>query len=111
MVVALPTGELRLRALPSRAFPINTSALVKQDCDLSLSGTVTTGAESTPIANVPVRLYHSPSMVPVAVAMTDDLGAFQFGDLYGDAMAYAVVCLAPRGIEYNAIIFDRLTPG
>lgn len=82
----------------------------------TMSGTVTD--ISVPVANVVVRCYYRPTGQLIQTAGTNASGVFTFTNLDPtDTQNYFVVAFEPNsrdagwsGNQYNAVIFDLLTP-
>ena len=79
------------------------------DATGSLSGSVT--ADTTPVVGARVCCYWRPSGAFVASVLTNAQGAFVIPLLDKASNEYAVVAYDPTGgVQYNAKVFDYLTP-
>lgn len=97
-----------VRSLPTWTYTTN-AALIQTPANGALSGVVKESA--VPVAYALVRLYWRPSGDLIAQTKTGVNGAFSFVNLDPTTNNYYVVALDPdSGVQYNAIIFDRLTP-
>lgn len=75
----------------------------------TLSGLVTEGGTGVPFCVV--RLYYRPTGQMIAQTHSDSGGLFTFTGLQVGVADYYVLALDPDGgTQYNAVIFDRLSP-
>lgn len=96
------------RPLPVWTYTTN-AALLTTPVSGVLSGVVTEGA--TPVAYATVRLYWRLTGDLIAQARCTSSGTFSFTQLDPTTNNYYVIALDPDpGVQYNALIFDRLTP-
>ena len=96
------------RTLPAE-FCFDARVVVNIDNSATISGTVTDGI--TPVPGCEVWLFHRASKQAVRRGITDANGLFTFTNLYRyGAQAYFAVALPKDGMNYNALIFDKVTP-
>lgn len=75
----------------------------------SITGVVKEGI--TNLNRAVVYLYYRPTGYLIAKVLTDQNGQFQFNGLDVNKNDYFVVALDPDGgTQYNALIYDRVTP-
>lgn len=86
---------------PAPSLSVNTQGVI--------SGVVNENA--TPVSRCAVRLYYRSTGAFIRSTFTDASGAFSFSGLDpSDIQAYTCVAFDPEGgVQYNAVIFDRLT--
>lgn len=91
----------------SRAQP---SAGIKKPwlCTGSITGSVT--VLGVLAADILVLLYERDSFRPLRSTRTNAAGVFTFSELYPGIKYFAIAFDPDGGTQYNAIIFDKITP-
>lgn len=87
-----------------------TGNIFRQAGTAQIAGTVS--QSGVPVPHCMVRLYYRPTGALIASALTSASGSFAFKDLaVSSTKKYLAVAFSPDGgVQYNAIVFDLLTP-
>lgn len=90
-------------------FWVTTPPLINGTGDATIGGAVTDAG--SPVSHCMVRLYYRPTGTLIRSVFTDTSGLFSFTGLNAaDTQNYFAVAFDPEGgVQYNAIIFDRLS--
>jgi hypothetical protein len=106
--VVAKTGPMTKLSSPYKWY--DQHGVVWSNTSGTLSGVVSDNG--TPVSHALVRCYYRPGGQLIASTWTASDGSFSFPGLDAtDTTAFFVIAFDPDGgTQYNAIIFDRLTP-
>lgn len=108
-IAIAPVMEKLYKRAPYWAASPTKPVAASVDSNGTLSGAVKEAGVAVPYAVV--RLYYRPNGILIDQALCDASGLFSFSGIEEGVSDYYVIALDPDGgTQYNAVIFDRLSP-